>query len=319
MAIMWNGSLVPWTDPNGAPYSGAQASFFNAETTTPRTIYQASGLSNPHPNPVVANASGMFPAVFLPSGDYRLRIEDANDVTIWDVDGISVPSTTGGGGGGGDTEANLLWQTGMYVFAHKTGTMDGFVRANNRTIGSAGSGATERANADCEDLFLLLWEDATLAVSGGRGASAASDWAAAKTLTLPDMRLRGFIGMAAMGHSTSNLINPASFDNGEDGNDLGATIGASVVALNTSQIPSHTHTGTATSAGAHTHSYVDDTLSGSGGSVSGGGTFLPAVSQNKTTGSSGAHTHTLSINATGDGLSHNNMQPSAVATCYIKL
>jgi microcystin-dependent protein len=317
MAIMWSQSLTPWTDPNGAPYSGARAYFFDANTTTPRTVYRDSALSSPL-SPIVANASGMFPAVFLSAGDYRLRIEDADGATIWDVDGISVPSLAESGGGGGDTPVELLYRTGDYKFRHDTGTHSGWVRANNRTIGSAASGAAERANADCEDLFLLLWADTTLTVVGGRGANAAADWAANKEITLPDMRLRGFIGMAGMGNATSNLINAASFDNSEDGNDLGATIGASVVSLTLDQIPSHIHTGEADSAGAHTHSYNDDTLSGSG-SVSGGGTFLDPVTTAKTTGSSGVHTHDLTIDAAGGGLSHNNMQPSAVATIYIKL
>ena len=53
----------------------------------------------------------------------------------------------------------------------------GWVRANGRTIGSVTSGGTERANADSEALFLYLWAaDASLSVSGGRGANAADDW-----------------------------------------------------------------------------------------------------------------------------------------------
>jgi len=58
-----------------------------------------------------------------------------------------------------------------------TGVRSGFVRANGRTIGSATSGATERANADAQALFEYLWNtDANLAVSTGRGASSNADW-----------------------------------------------------------------------------------------------------------------------------------------------
>lgn len=318
MAIMWSGSITPWIDPYGAPRSGAQAFFFDAGTTTPRTVYRDAALGESHDHPVVADASGSFPAVFLPAGDYRQRIEDGTGVTLSDVDGISTPSTGDeGGGGGGDTPVELLARTGDYKWRHGIGSHSGWVRANGRTIGNASSGAAERANADCEDLFQFLWDqDSTLAVSGGRGANAASDWAAAKTIALPDARLRALIGMAGMGNSTSTLIPAANFDGAEDGNDLGATVGAANVTLTSAQMPSHTHTGSALSAGAHSHSYnqpaiavgvYQDDFSGYVSRTGG------------TTSTDGAHTHTLSINNTGGGGSHPNVQPSIAVTVYIKL
>jgi microcystin-dependent protein len=321
MAIMWSGSLLPNIDPNGAPYSGLKAYFFDAGTTTPRTVYRDSDLGESHDHPVVANASGKFPAVFLPAGDYRLRIEDANGVTLDDVDGISTPSTgDSGGGGGGDTPVELLFRTGMYADRHGTGTMSGWVRANGRTIGNASSGAAERANADCEDLFLFLWDqDSTLAVSGGRGANAASDWAAAKTIALPDIRLRVRMGMAGMGNTSSTLIPAADFDGDEDGDDLGATIGAGSVTLTAAQMPSHTHTGTAQTAGSHSHTVDDSDVGGSDdASVMTGGSF-DRRTLTRTTSTSGAHSHTLSVNSAGSGEAHPNVQPSVAVTVYVKL
>lgn len=320
MAIMWSGSLIPNIDPNGAPYSGMRAYFFDAGTTTPRTVYRDSDLGESHDHPVVANASGQFPAVFLPAGDYRLRLTSQSGVTIWDVDGISTPSTgESGGGGGGDTPIELLFRTGDYKDRHATGSHSGWVRANGRTIGNASSGATERANADCEALFLHLWtQDATLTVSGGRGANAASDWAASKQIALPDMRLRARIGMAGMGNSNSTLIADNTFDNypTEGGNDLGATVGAGAVTLTTGQLPPHAHTGTALTAGAHAHGVTEPAL----GAFPGGAGFSAYVSTGSAnTTTAGAHDHTLSINNTGNGEAHRNVQPSAVVTVYIKL
>lgn len=319
MSIMWSGSTIPWIDPNGAPRSGAKAFFFNAGTTTPRTVYRDSGLGISHDHPVVANASGMFPAIFLPAGDYRLRIEDETGVTLSDIDGISTPIfTDGGGGGGGDTPVELLARTGDYKFRHETGSHSGWVRAAGRTIGSASSGASERANADCEALFLLLWgADSTLVVSGGRGANAASDWAAAKTIALPDLRLRGLIGMASMGSTLSTLIAAAAFDNSENGDTLGATVGAGTVTLTTPQIPAHSHTGTAQTNGAHRHSYTF--ASGSAFIAQAGPSYNLVQPGTQDTSENGAHSHALSINNAGGGEAHPNVQPSAVATCYLKL
>jgi len=321
MAIMWNGSLIPWLDPNAAPYSGAKAYFFNAGTTTPRTVYQNSVLGESHDHPVVANANGMFPAVFLTSGTFRLRITDAGGVTIWDVDGISVPTTDVAEDIEGDTPVELLARTSDYKFRHGTGSHSGWVRAAGRTIGNAASGATERANADCEDLYLHLWnEDSTLSVSGGRGANAASDWAAGKTIALPDIRLRGLIGMASMGNTASTIIAAGIFDGGVGGDELGATVGTSTVTLSTAQMPVHSHGAGASTAGAHSHGYSDSTTSSTPGSGPdhGGGSYGVADS-GRTTTAAGAHDHVISISNAGEGAAHVNVQPSVTVTCYLKL
>src|SRR6185503_1627359 len=96
-------------------------------------------------------------------------------------------------------------------------TRTGWVRANARTIGSATSGASERAHADCELLFTTLWSrysDTICPVVGGRGASAAGDWAANKPLTLPDGRARAPFGVVDMGNSDSGRLNAAVIGTG---------------------------------------------------------------------------------------------------------
>jgi hypothetical protein len=103
-------------------------------------------------------------------------------------------------------------QTGHMEMFYGTGILTGFVRCNGRTIGSAVSGATERSNADTSALFSYLWgADANLAVSGGRGASAAADFAANKTLTLPDCRGRTIAGLADMGNSAASWLTSTYF------------------------------------------------------------------------------------------------------------
>lgn len=78
--------------------------------------------------------------------------------------------------------------TGDVKLTIKTVADSGWVLMNDGTIGSASSGATTRAHADTQALFELLWNNTTnanCAVSGGRGATGAADFAANKTLALP--------------------------------------------------------------------------------------------------------------------------------------
>lgn len=78
--------------------------------------------------------------------------------------------------------------TGDAKLTFKTVADTGWVLMNDGTIGNATSGATTRANADTSALFTLLWNNtanADCAVSTGRGATAAADYAANKTIALP--------------------------------------------------------------------------------------------------------------------------------------
>jgi len=73
----------------------------------------------------------------------------------------------------------------------------GWLALNGETIGSGGSGA-DNAGAEFEELFTFLWNelaDQEAPVSTGRGGSAAADWGANETLTMPDSRSRMPIGV----------------------------------------------------------------------------------------------------------------------------
>lgn len=321
MAMLWDKSLVPWTDRNGDPYAGAKAYFFDAGTTTPQIVYTDASLSIPHDHPVVANADGEFPPIFLvEQTSHRVRITTADDVTIWDVDGISVPTTIPPDPPTSNTEIQYLFQTGDIKMAWRTSAPTGFVRLNGRSIGAAASGATERANADCEALFKFLWnQDANLAVSGSRGATADGDWAAAKNIALPDFRGRTPVGMDGMGNSAANRVTDAQL--GDDSDELGSAGGEAAHALTTPELAAHTHTGTTDSGGSHTHGgvHTGGTLSGVGiGSPPPFG-FTTAPTINGTSDAGGSHTHTFTTGSTGTGAAHNNLQPSIIVPFFIKL
>lgn len=85
------------------------------------------------------------------------------------------------------TSMNGGFRTGDAKLTYDDTADPGWIRANDTTIGNASSGATGRANADTEALFTLLWNKIAnqwAPVSSGRGASAAADYAANKTLAL---------------------------------------------------------------------------------------------------------------------------------------
>lgn len=133
----------------------------------------------------------------------------------------------------------LTWPTempvGMEMTSHRTGVLTGWVRKNGRTIGSASSGATELADSSARRLFELLWGDPTLTVSGGRGANAAADWAAGKTLALPDARGRVQAGLDDMGAPAAGRLTATYF--GQNGTVLGAAGGLQSAALATANLP----------------------------------------------------------------------------------
>ena len=256
---------------------------------------------------------------------------------------------------GGVEVPGAFTPTGAMLQYLGTTAPTGWVRGNGRTIGNASSSATERANADTEDLFSFLWDNfanAQCAVSTGRGASAAADYAANKTIALPDLRGRAFFGLDDMGASAASRLGTVVTSQTTNG----ASGGTETVALSSGELASHTHdlgnhthsvtgntgshthTFTTASNGAHTH-----TIGTAAGTSFGGASPLlttpnGTTQANGTTSSEGAHTHTgttdgntASISLTsaapssntsgsaGSGTAHSNMPPAWLGTFIIKL
>jgi len=77
-------------DANGNVLAGAKLYFFNAGTTTPVDAYTTSALSVAHANPLVADSGGLFSAVFLAEGTYKLRYTTSAGTTFHEIDNYAV-------------------------------------------------------------------------------------------------------------------------------------------------------------------------------------------------------------------------------------
>ncbi len=89
-------------------------------------------------------------------------------------------------------------RTGDVKTSFLPGVPRGWMSMNNKSIGSATSGATGRANIDTFPLFKTLWDGVSntyAPVSTGRGASAVADFNANKNLTLVSMLGRVMMGV----------------------------------------------------------------------------------------------------------------------------
>jgi len=146
--------------------------------------------------------------------------------------------------------------------AHHFGSTapSGWIIRDGKTIGSASSSATGRANADTLALYTLIWNNTDNTMDSGafhiqdssgaptsRGASAAADFAANKRLPLPDDRGRFDRGLNTAG----------------TGIDPSRTLGASQA----DAFKDHTHTRLAS---GHAEQLLDATAGGSYGTAAGG-------------------------------------------------
>jgi hypothetical protein len=313
-------SLSQQFDRYGQPLAGGSLYLIQAGTTsTPQNAFQDSDLTIALPNPIQLDAAGRLPQFFLADGLIKVRLVDSDGVQQLVADGVQVigPSS-GGGGGGGAVDPTTIFQTGDVIWLDQDGTRNGWLRDNGRTMGSASSGATERANADCEPLFGFLWQtypDTICPVSGGRGASAADDWSANKTIQLPDKRLYIPGGLADMGNTAASLSGNVPIISG-DATTAGSKIGGETNTLVTGNLPPYTPSGTIANGAINiSHNAAAMNVSAS----TGGGAFnlntpTPAtinVSQNASSFSGAAQG--------GTSAPINNVQKTVLGTFYRKL
>jgi microcystin-dependent protein len=310
-------SMSQQLDSLGNPLNGGKLYLIQAGTTsTPQNCYQDSGLTIAWPNPITLDSAGRIPQLFCADGSIKIRLTNSAGVQQLVQDNLLVVGPSGGGGGGGTVDATTVLATGDMKVVYGSGPLTGFVRCNGRTIGSASSGASERANADVQALFEYFWGvDANLSVSGGRGASANADWVANKTMALPDCRGRVIAGDDAMGNSAAGRLTDAvaGFGNG-----LGETGGNEKRTLETSNLPPYTPTvASATVSVTSTASFQNTSAGNVSSNFGGGATDVPRYNPGVVSSTGSA---SITMNAQGGtSTPFVTVQPTIVMTFYIKL
>jgi hypothetical protein len=258
-------------------------------TTAPVATINSNTAMNITKNGGQALSQGDLPA----SGEVRVRV----NVTTGTLELVS------GGGGGG-------FSTSDVKPTFKTTADLGWVMMNDGTIGDASSAASTRANADCQTLFILLWTnvlDTWAPVVGGRGASAAADWAAHKKLTLPKALGRA---LAFAGAGSGLTSRP-----------LGSTAGAETHTLTAAEQASMSVSGSASVSvsGSGSINIFNSNPSDANNEIGFSGNDAGGVGGSQTVTVTGSGSGSISGTATGGGGAHSIMSPEMFMNVMIKL
>jgi len=256
---------------------------------TDNTLIQPSNWNDQHTvtcngNSVLGNPTGANTNVAeIPAGALGISMLAANVLADLIAAGVPISTT-------GDVKLTL-----------KTAADSGWIMCNDQTIGNVSSGATY-ANANAQSLYTLIWNnvaDAYAPVTGGRGVSAAADWAAQKPMQL----------LAVMGRS----LGISGAGSGLTSRALGQNLGEETHVLSSGEMPAHNHTGSVGYSGnqlAPPNGIGEFTF----GSGSAGVTFDARLYT-----SINSSEFSVGINNTGGGAAHNNMQPTTFLNAMIKL
>src|SRR4030095_2773008 len=86
-------AIQQFFDNNGDPLAGGKLSFYEAGTSTPTPAYADFNLTTPLSNPIILDAGGRPPELFLAALTYKQGLQDANNVTLWTADNIVTPGS----------------------------------------------------------------------------------------------------------------------------------------------------------------------------------------------------------------------------------
>ena len=224
--------------------------------------------------------------------------------------------------------------TGAFQWRPTSETLTGWVVANQSTIGNASSNATQRANVDTANLFAWHWNNFSntqcqVFTSGGspttRGANAAADFAANKSIQVYDKRGKGVIGVDTMGAGATARLSGVPVTTG-NATTPGSVIGENFHTLNLAETPGGiasggTGTVTTTATGGRSNIAVTDGTIFQGQAAPQGGNLFPEISSGSwgsVASMSGTATVSSVSNNTGGG-SHNTVELVDTGYWWIKL
>jgi hypothetical protein len=204
-------------------------------TGTQTLVYNASAIITPGLANIVTQSGDSCTAVYQGASTW---------IIFGYVRGINLPGFT--------------LPTGAVFWMPANTTINGAVRANALTLGSAASGATELASATAFNLYVYLWltlTDSVCPVTGGRGGSAQADFNANKAIGLPDLRGRVLAGLDDMGNSAASRLTSLTIS--PNGVTPMGTGGGQVVTMVQANLPSVNWAITEPNSGTgHNHSYT---------------------------------------------------------------
>jgi hypothetical protein len=181
----------------------------------------------------------------------------------------------------------------------------GWVACNDGTIGDATSGATNRANADCADLYAVLWNnvsDTYAPVTSGRGVSAAADFAAHKPIALTKMLGRA-LAIAGAGSGLTARSN-------------GQTVGAETATIGQANLPDVEFDVTIPAGqGSHNHLMGSSSTATVPGAVS----FLNLSGSGENTDNATLPEMTGTAESGGSGTALSIMPPASFLHAFLKL
>lgn len=122
-------------DTNSNRISGAKLNFYTAGTDTRKDTYSDSALTTANSNPVVADSTGLFGAIYMESGAYKVVLTDSSDVTLWTQDNVSA---------GVD---GLTYNLGSSSAADRTAEERLKDRKSVKDVGAVGDGSTDDSTA----------------------------------------------------------------------------------------------------------------------------------------------------------------------------
>ena len=145
MATLFSIPKIQAFDSSGDPIAGAQLFFYETATSLPQTVYQDVDLNTAHAHPVVSDAFGVFPAVWLDNLVYRVVLQDANAVTYWTVDGVT--GSSGAASGAAVTYPVTADETAAVIVPTDTNYPQGDIRRYGAIANPATTGAAVANNA----------------------------------------------------------------------------------------------------------------------------------------------------------------------------